>query len=262
MRVGGFGRIADYDSIRRAGFDYAELDLPELEELPEKEFCGFCDKVHDAGFPVLIGARALPITEPWFFTDSFCAGDYSGYLKRACRRAKRTGIKKIIFGNGQARLLTENNSVKKEGRFLDFMRMFADTAGCCDLEIILEPLGPKYSNYINTLSEAVQIIRKVNMPNFFTMADLRHMYGAKEPFADIVAYVDYVHHIHMDYPVTFPARLFPRVEDRFDYTGFLDAIEKSGYQDTLTIEADVPTDWNKAYGDAVNVLKKFRCGFD
>ena len=27
MRLGGFGRIADYDNIRQAGFDYAELDL-------------------------------------------------------------------------------------------------------------------------------------------------------------------------------------------------------------------------------------------
>ena len=35
MKLGGFGRIADYDAIRAAGFDYAELDLPELEELSD-----------------------------------------------------------------------------------------------------------------------------------------------------------------------------------------------------------------------------------
>ena len=57
MRLGGFGRIADYDNIRQAGFDYAELDVPEIEALTENEFRIFCDKVHEIGFPVLTGAR-------------------------------------------------------------------------------------------------------------------------------------------------------------------------------------------------------------
>ena len=54
MRLGGFGRIADYDNIRQAGFDYAELDVPEIEALTENEFRIFCDKVHEIGFPVLL----------------------------------------------------------------------------------------------------------------------------------------------------------------------------------------------------------------
>ena len=33
MKIGGFGRIADYEKIKAAGFDYAELELPEIEEL-------------------------------------------------------------------------------------------------------------------------------------------------------------------------------------------------------------------------------------
>ena len=66
MRLGGFGRIADYDNIRQAGFDYAELDVPEIEALTENEFRIFCDKVHEIGFPVLTGARALPVAKPCF----------------------------------------------------------------------------------------------------------------------------------------------------------------------------------------------------
>ena len=50
MRLGGFGRIADYDNIRQAGFDYAELDVPEIEALTENEFRIFCDKVHEIWF--------------------------------------------------------------------------------------------------------------------------------------------------------------------------------------------------------------------
>lgn len=255
MKLGGFGRIEDYDSIRESGFDYAELDVPEIEALPEKEFQIFNAKVHEIGFPVLTGARALPVTEPLFFTESFRADDFRGYLEHACQRVSLLGIGKVIFGNGKARRLLDETSICRENRFIEFMRMFAEIAGNYGLEVILEPLGPKYSNYINTLPEAVRLIHEVNMPNFFTMADLRHMVWSEEPFADIADHIDYVHHIHVDYPLSYPERLFPREEDDFDYAEFLKALRRSGYEGTLTIEADIPKDWNQAYRDAAGVLK-------
>lgn len=256
MKLGGFGRIADYGNIQQAGFDYAEMDIPEIEALPEHEFWTLCEKVHNDGFPMLIGARALPITEPWFFTEHFCMVDYKNYLENACKRAKALGIKKIILGNGKSRLLPDEDSIKKESRFIEFMRMFAEIAGNCGGEVILEPLGPKYTNYINTLPEAVRVLREVNMPNLFTMADLRHMLGAGEPLEDIAVFVDYIHHIHIDYPRSYPERLFPKQEDDFDYMEFQQVLKKSGYNGTLTVEADIPRDWDCAYRDAVSVLKE------
>ena len=41
IKLGGFGFIKDYDEIKRAGFDYAELDMPEIEALGDKEFDSF-----------------------------------------------------------------------------------------------------------------------------------------------------------------------------------------------------------------------------
>lgn len=255
MKLGGFGRLADYDNIRQAGFDYAELDVPEIEALPETEFCIFCNKVHETGFPVLIGARALPIAEPWFFTDSFCLMEYKEYLEHICLRAKQLGMSRMVVGNGRARLLTDETGLEKESRFIEFIRMFAEIAGNEGVEIILEPLGPMYSNYINTLPEAVRIIREVGMPNVFTMADLRHMFWANEPMEDIVTWADYVHHIHIDYPKSYPERLFPKAEDDFDYTEFLEAVKRSGCRDTMTIEADAPEDWKVGFTQASYILR-------
>ena len=93
------------------------------------------------------------------------------------------------------------------------------------------------------------------MPNLFTMADLRHLVWAKDSLEDIVTYSDYIHHIHLDYPISYPERPFPKVEDDFDYSVFLDVIEEFGYQGTLTIEADVPKDWKRVYRDVVGVRK-------
>lgn len=255
MKIGGFGRIADYDGIRGAGFDYAELDLPELEALPEAEFEDFCRKVERAGFPVLTGARALPIAEPWFFTERFSLEAYDGYMRRACARAARLGIRKIILGNGKGRRLPEDPDPKTEGNFIRFLARYASFCREHGIELILEPLGPDYSNYINTLPQAAAAVEEAGAPNLFIMADLRHLYRGGESYEDIVACAPLLHHVHIDYPAVFPARPFPRPEDGFDYGPFLDAVKRADYRDTLTIEADIPESWPQAYRGAMAILE-------
>ena len=255
MKKGGFGRIADYDNIRSAGFDYAELDLPEIEELSDEAFRSFCEKVKQTGFPVLTGSRALPIAAPWFFTENFSLDTYRDYMVRACSRAGQLGIRKIIIGNGKARWLPEEASRRKEHNFIDLLSLFSGICAQNGIELILEPLGPDYSNYINTLPEAVRVVKAAGSSNLFIMADLRHLFRGGEPYEDIVVCADYLHHVHIDYPAVFPQRPFPSAQDGFDYAPFLDAVRRAGYDDTLTIEADIPDDWAGAYQEAMKILE-------
>lgn len=255
MKLGGFGRIADYKNIKAAGFDYAELDLPEIEALSEEAFAAFCETVKQENFPVLTGARALPVAEPWFFTDQFSLDTYRDYMVKACARAGRLGIRKIIIGNGKARWLLDETSIQKESNFIDLLSLFSGICAENGIEMILEPLGPDYSNYINTLPQAVRVVKAAGNPNLFIMADLRHLYRGGESYEDIVDCAAYLHHVHIDYPKVFPARPFPTADDGFDYGPFLDAVKRAGYDDTLTIEADVPSDWTAAHRKAVQVLE-------
>lgn len=254
MKLGGFGLIADYESIGEAGYDYAELDMPEIEALNENEFGQLKDTVAATGFPVLAGARILPITIPTFFVDGFRPNELAPYLKKSCKRSAGLGIRKVILGNGKARSLQSPDDIKKEAIFFDLLHIMAEIAGENGQELIIEPLGPKYSNYINTLPEAVRVIEHVNMSNLFTMADLRHMVWSEEPFRDLVNYSRYVHHIHVDYPTSYPERKYPAASDGYAYIGFLQMLKESQYDSTLTIEADVPKDWKKAHKNAMEVL--------
>lgn len=258
MKIGGFGRIADYEKIKAAGFDYAELDLPEIKQLSQEAFDAFCERVKQENFPVLIGSRALPIAAPWFFTDQFSLEEYKPYMVKACDRAEKLGIRKIILGNGKARWLVDDTGLKKESNFIDLLSLFAQICEENGIEMILEPLGPDYSNYINTLPEAVRVVKATGSKNLFIMADLRHLYRGGESYEDIVDCADYLHHTHIDYPEVFPERPFPTAEDGFDYSPFLNAVKRAGYNDTLTIEADIPSDWSSAYQKATKVLEHVR----
>lgn len=254
MKLGGFGLLEDYQKISAAGYDFAELDVAEIEALSEKDFETLKRSAEKCGFPILTGARLLPFAEPLFFTEGFSPETLVPYLEKACSRAGILGIKKVIIGNGKARSLLKLEDRERESVFIESLRLMAKIAGENGMELILEPLGPKYSNYIQTIPEAVALIQKVNMPNLFVMADIRHMYWSNESFEDLVEYVSYIHHVHIDYPVSYPERGYPSIEDDYDYSEFLHALKRSGYQDTLTVEADIPKDWNAAYKQVMRVL--------
>lgn len=255
MKIGGFGHIADYEKIAAAGFDYAELDLPEIEELSEEAFAAFCEKVKQVGFPVKSGSRALPIASPWFFTEDFSMDAYKAYMEKACRRAAILGIQKIIIGNGKARWLIDETSIQKERNFIDLLSLFSKYCAENGIEMILEPLGPDYSNYINTLPDAVRVVKEAGDKNLFIMADMRHMVRGGETYDHIAECADYLHHFHIDNPETFPARPWPDAADGFDYKPFLNAIKAIAPEGTMTIEADYPDDWQAAYKKAMTVLE-------
>lgn len=252
MKLGGFGFLKDYDQIRDAGFDFAELDMPEIAELPERAFDAFCAHVEETGFPVQNGARILPIKEPVFFVPGYQEVELEPYLKLSCTRSARVGIRTILLGNGKARWLIDDESLQREDVFLRFLRMLCEIAGEQGQQVLIEPLGPKYSNYINTLPEAARVISAANMPNLFAMADLRHFVWSKEPFEDLVRYRELVRHVHIDYPLSYPERKWPRVDDDYDYAPFLSQLHD--YNGTLTVEADVPDDWQAAGCDARTLL--------
>ncbi len=255
MLLGAFGKIEHYEAMAKARYDYAELDMPELEALSKEDFAEFCELVEKTKLPCLTGARILPIVEPTFFLDNFNPDALTAYLQRSCQRAKQLGISKVILGNGKARSLPTPESKKNEDKFFALLKVMAEIAGENNQELILEPLGPKYSNYINTISQAVEIIDRLGIKNLYTMADLRHMVWSSENLSSLTDNIEYVHHIHIDYPLSFPSRGYPNPADDYDYNPFIQEILKSGYTGTLTIEADIPENWNDAHDNSMKILK-------
>ena len=78
----------------------------------------------------------------------------------------------------------------------------------------------------------------------------------KEPYENLIQYRDIVKHIHVDYPLSYPERKYPNVDDDFNYAPFFTQLK--GYDGLLTIEADVPSNWQQAGRDARKLLETYR----
>lgn len=147
------------------GFDAVEPSLSALAELDAEGLSSFGDSLKASGLGCEVFASILPadvaVTERGFNIYS-----WTEYLRAALDRAARLGCRRLLWNEGKARILPieGETSIFKE-HFNQFLFMLCDIGVQYGMEICLEPLGPRRTNFINSLSEALEVIDSVNKPN-------------------------------------------------------------------------------------------------
>ena len=67
------------------------------------------------------------------------------------------------------------------------------------IRLLIEALSPDQTNVINTLEEAVQIVKQVGSPALQTLFDTHNAVGEQEPHAELVRrYAHYIQHVHLN----------------------------------------------------------------
>lgn len=236
MKYGCFGFSNQLTDIAAAGFDSAELDFCELTDMTNLEFTNFYKKASSSKLNFEVFSGLLPLTER-FHSSSFHLDYWLEHTARGAKRAKELGCVMIPFGAGKCRSIPDDID-PEEGKatVASIVRSFSELLQEYDIKLIVEPLGTPNSNYLNTLAETNEFLKKVQHPNCSAMCDLRHMHKSNEAFSEIVKYRSIVKHAHIDYPRKL-TRYFPSPEDDFDYLPYFQALSDANYQGLLTVEA-------------------------
>ncbi len=69
----------------------------------------------------------------------------------------------------------EDGKEKAEGRFIDLLTDLCEYAQAKRVTLILEPVNRYEINFINSVEEGAELVKKVNRPNFKLMPDVFHM---------------------------------------------------------------------------------------
>lgn len=243
IKLGAFGKLRNYSDMDKAGYDYAELDSVEIAQLSDVEFEKVKKILSSGSLKTKVFARALPYDEAIFHGNDFLWDEFQKFIEKSCRRMHMLHAEKWILGNGKARSMPEYDREQAEQQFLRLMHILCETAKKYGIMVLLEPLGPRYSNYINTIEEAVNICKILKEDNLFTMCDLRHMVDSRDSFSNIIKYGKYIRHVHIDNPLLYPERIYPEQGDGYDYSEYFRALQKIDYDGTLTVEADIPPNY-------------------
>ncbi len=101
-----------------------------------------------------------------------------------------------------------------------------------DITVVMEPLRASACNFINTLSDGMKVVDKVNHPRIALLADTIHMMANDDNADDIIKYKDSLKHIH----ISEMDRIMP--ED--SYSDFVEKainnLVTTGYDGTISFE--------------------------
>jgi sugar phosphate isomerase/epimerase len=109
------------------------------------------------------------------------------YLEGVLKRARAIGLPNLILGSGGARRLPEGyDKEKAKADFSLLARKMAVLAKQYKVTIILENLNSGETNFLNTVSDAADVVSRVDHPNFRLNADIYHMMRENESPGEIV----------------------------------------------------------------------------
>ena len=232
--IGYCSFLKEIDAARAAGFDYVELRTTEVAALSDVEFEKLADGLKRNGPPVPVTFLFIPpdlkLTGP--AVDEAAQGDY---VRKALSRVARLGARTVVLGSGTARRVPDGFP-KEKGleQFVGFCRRIAPEARSHGITIAIEPQRPQESNIVNSVAEALDIVRAVDDPAIQLVVDFYHLAEVGEDPAIVVKAAPHVRHLHVANP---KGRVFPLRWDEYDYAGFFASLRKIGYEGRMSVEA-------------------------
>jgi sugar phosphate isomerase/epimerase len=162
------------------------------------------------------------------------------YLKKALQRLAALGCRRLVWSDGRARVLpVEGELAGLKEQLLQFLYVLCEVAGNHGLTVLVEPLGPRRTNFLNSLKEIGEFLPRVGKENLRAALSLRELEPMGESLAELAGYRELIAHVQLEDPrPAAEARACPRPGDGYDYRPFLQALKAMGYAGGICLPAD------------------------
>ncbi len=139
----------------------------------------------------------------------------------------------MVLGSARQRDAVAGTSPRDAAaRLTDGLRKLAPLAESRGVSILMEPLAPHLCNVVNTLAEAMAIVRAVGSPAVQTMFDTHNTAAETDPPAALLErYLPYIRHVHLN-----------EMDGRrpgagnYPFGTLLQALRRLGYSGWLSVE--------------------------
>ena len=155
------------------------------------------------------------------------------YAEIVFKRCQQLEIRLLVLGSGGARRIPEGFDSKEARRqFVSISQKLALHAKRYNITIALENLNSSETNFITTVKEALEIVKRVNQPNFKLCADIYHMLKENELPSAIEKAGAYL--VHCD--IAEKEGRTPPGTKGDDFRPYLSALRKVGYSGKIILE--------------------------
>jgi len=231
-KICDFAREVGYGGIEVAPFTLAEraeqVDARRRKELREA--------AESRGLRViglhwlLVKPAALYITHP----EAGIRRQTADYFRQLVALCADLGGKVMVLGSPKQRSLMEGVSYQQGLVWsAEVFKPALEDAAKRQVVLAIEPLTPKETNFLQTAAEGVQLVEKINHPNFRLHLDVKAMSSEAKPIPEIIkASAKYLAHFHVNDP-----NLLGPGMGSVKYEPIIAALREVGYDGWLSVEA-------------------------
>ena len=160
-------------------------------------------------------------------------GAILAYTEKVLQRCQTANVKMITWGSGGSRRLPDGfDPLKAKEQFIYIARKVAAQAAQYNIMLALENLNSTEANFITTLHEALDVVKKVDHPNFRLCADIYHMLKENEDPAIIEKGKGYIVHCE----IAEKDKRTPPGTKGDDFRNYLKALRKIKYKGKIILE--------------------------
>jgi len=256
MRIGCTGNKERIASLKECGFDYAELALWNFVDSSEEDIleiekllaaAGLKAEVFNCFFPKavkLMGAEANP-------------SEIAETVDRNLRILTRFGAKVAVVGSGKSREIPEGYTKENAMEaFAQVMNVCCDRCASEGIRVTVEPLARKDTNFINTVTDAVEFGEYLKNPNLGYLVDFYHFALNEEPLEELDLLKGRLDHVHIARGNT--DRLPPMKEDEETVRAWMQKLKDVGYHDRITYECRFQPDLVSSMQDSIKMFPLLR----
>lgn len=233
MKFGICADLLNAPQAAAAGFGYIEGAMTSVALAGDEAFGRMREALESSG----IRAGALNVMLPGSFRLTGPDADLApvlDYLEKGFERAALLGTRVQVFGSGTARNVPDGFPMPRAMEQLaEFLRLAAPIAAKHGIRIAVEPLNPGECNIVNTVEDALSLVRLAAVPEAGVLADWYHMAAQGEGTSGMLAARDRLLHCHIANPA---GRRFPMPGDGADFAGFFSALKQIGYGAGISVE--------------------------
>lgn len=198
------GTCAEAERHGYAGLEVAPYTLGNVSKLNEKYAASLGGVVRDHGLEMVGFHWLLARTEGLHLTDPDAkiakrTFEYAQHLARLC---SAMGGSVMVWGSPDQRSIHPSwNRAEVEKRVVDFFQRLAPHLADAGVVVALEFLAANETNFLNTASETIRLIEKIDSPNVRLQLDVKAMAADNRPISDVVKEsLPWTAHVHANDP--------------------------------------------------------------
>lgn len=229
---------ASVEAAVREGFTNIQLTVDAVMGLSEEHYVLFRDDLQRRNIIVEVCTSPLP-SEVYVTEMGFNLYAWTEYLKKAIRRIADLGCTKLAWSDGRSRVLPWEGDISgvKE-QVLQFLFMLCDVCDNYGIIVLVEPLGPRRTNFLNSMQEVCDFIARVGKTNLNSMISYRELAEMGMGIETLNGFAQSIDHVQFENPLHISGkRLPPLPDDGQQYRQFLGALKKMGYAGTIHLPA-------------------------